>query len=158
MNMMPSIDEFVAMTNIDMSQFNISGAANDFYSDMMGFFHAIDWTEQWLLGLGGFHLTLWILTIALRNSHDAQMVLLLLILGAVYAAEYINKIARERWQDFATQNYFDPRGVFISVMYSAPLLCLALFVLLNALRLASKLLIQVKKKEVLANARKKKKQ
>ena len=152
----PTLEDILSQVNL--SQFNITSAARDFYTDMMGFFHAIDWTEGWLLVLGAFHLFLWTMTIALRNSHDAQMVLLLLILGAVYGAEYINSFAREHWQEFASQNYFDPRGVFISIMYSAPLLCLALCVLLNALRLASKLLIQVKRKEAQAAARRKKQQ
>ena len=64
---------------------------------------------------------------------------------------------RRHWAAFARQNYFDRRGVFISVMFSAPLLVLALFVLLNALRAASSLLVQVKKKELQAKRRKEKK-
>ena len=62
------------------------------------------------------------------------MVLLVCILGMVYVAEYLNTFAAARWREFAGQNYFDKRGVFISVMYSAPLLCASMFLLLNALR------------------------
>ena len=134
-----------------IKQQNITGlqdAAHDFYNDVMGFVHAIDWSERWLLALGGFHTLVWILALASRRNHDAQMVLLVCILGMVYVAEYLNTFAAARWREFAGQNYFDKRGVFISVMYSAPLLCASMFLLLNALRATSSLLIKVKRKEI----------
>ena len=59
---------------------------------------------------------------------------------------------------FDLQNYFDKHGVFISVMYSAPLLCVAMFTLLNALRAASSLLVSVKRREIRAAQRKKSKE
>ena len=95
-------------------------------------------------------------------------------------------MAAEHWQSFAQQNYFDKNGIFVSVVFSAPLLCAAMcsspagsragslatahlhnvelpsalmlcrFMLLNALRAASKMLIQVKTYELKAARRKKK--
>jgi hypothetical protein len=135
----------------------LSDAARDLRNDLMGFVHAIDWSEQWLMGLAAFHALMWLVAIASRRSHDAQMVLLVVILGLVYCAERVNTLAGAHWQSFATQNYFDRRGVFVSVMYSAPLLCLALLVLLNALRAAGALLIQVKRKELRVKAKAKSK-
>jgi TRAP-type uncharacterized transport system fused permease subunit len=98
----------------------------------------------------------WAVAIATRRSEEFQMVLLLFVLGAVYCAEWINGLARSHWEEFAGQNYFDKRGVFVSIMFSAPLLGVAMFVLLNALRSASRLLIQVKRRELRAKARQKK--
>lgn len=143
------------LSRVNLSAFNLTGAARDFQSDVLGFFHAIDWSERWLLYLAAFHTVVLALTVSLRRSHNAQMVLLVGILGAVRCAESLNSYAGEHWQSFASQNYFDKRGVFISIMFSAPLLCVAMFVLLNALRLASQLLVQVKRKEF-ANAQRKK--
>ena len=137
---------------------NFTGAANDFYSDAMGFMHAIDWSERWLLALGAFHAVVWLVVLATRRNQDAQMVLLLTILALVYTAEYVNSYGSRHWESFAGQNYFDKRGVFISVMYSLPMLCAAMFVLLNALRAASSLLIQVKRKELRAAQRRKAKE
>ena len=57
-----------------------------------------------------------------------------LAVGLIYCAERLNRLASENWKEFAMQNYFDERGVFVSVMLSAPLLCVAFFILLNALR------------------------
>ena len=140
-----------------LRQMRQNATQGSFVDDVLGFYHAIDWSERWLLGLGAFHLLVWLVVIATRKSHDAQMVLLLVILLLVYCAEYANSYAGQHWQSFARQNYFDKRGVFVSVMYSAPLLAAALLVLLNALRAASSLLVQVKKKELQAKRRKEKK-
>ena len=76
----------------------------------------------------------------------------------MYCAEWINRLAGENWASFAGQNYFDKNGVFISVMFSAPLLLLSFFILLNALRSASKLLIVVKRKQIASERRQKKKE
>ena len=141
-----------------LEQANFTGAAHDLYNDVMGFGHAIDWSERWLIGLGAFHATVWLVMIASRRNNDVQMGLLVLILGLVYSAEWINSYAGHHWETFASQNYFDRRGVFISVMFSAPLLCAAMLVLLNALRAAGSLLIQVKRREIRAAHRRKAKE
>jgi hypothetical protein len=50
-----------------------------FYSDVMGFYHAVNWSERWLLGLAALHVIIWSTMILTRRSNDAQMVLLILI-------------------------------------------------------------------------------
>jgi hypothetical protein len=45
----------------------------------------------------------------------------------VRGAEFINTKLREQyWVRFSKQNYFDERGVFAVVMFTGPLICLAL--------------------------------
>lgn len=78
------------------------------------------------------------------------MTLLAAVLFAVYMAERINALAAAHWREFVGQNYFDSRGVFISIMYCTPLLFAAFFILINALRTTSMLLVQVKRKELKA--------
>ena len=65
----------------------------------------------------------------------------------VYSAQWINAAGAAHWKEFADQNYFDERGVFISVVYSTPLLLAAFFLLLCALRTSAVLLVEVKKKQ-----------
>lgn len=49
-----------------------------------------------------------------------------LICGSVYLAPHLNSLLAANWQLLGfSQNYFDSRGVFISAMYSAPLLFIA---------------------------------
>jgi hypothetical protein len=73
---------------------------------------------------------------------------MLSIAGLVRGAEYINRWASHNWESFATQNYFDERGIFVSIMLCAPLLLDSLVMLLLFLREASQLLIAVKTAEL----------
>eukprot|EP00966_Prymnesium_polylepis_P134620 3111417-Prymnesium_polylepis.7 len=54
-------------------------AADSIYADVMGFYHAVDWSERWLLGLAAFHLVIWCLAIGTRKTYEVQMVLLVVI-------------------------------------------------------------------------------
>ena len=181
---MPSLDEIIGSAN------NFTGnLTSSIYADAMGFYHAVDWREPWLLGLAGFHAFVWTFMIVTRHMDEVQMVLLVALraspaasrrpapphataltpdlrfgapaalaaVGIVYGAETLNRLGGEHWETFAGHNYFDKRGVFISVVFSTPMLCASFVVLLNALRNASRLLIQVKTKQIKSEMRAKKK-
>ncbi len=48
-----------------------------------------------------------------------------------YFAETLNTLAREHWELFSTQQYFDKTGVFTSLVFSAPLILIALVILVR---------------------------
>jgi transmembrane protein 18 len=73
-----------------------------------------------------------------------RLIVMVTIAALVRGAEHLNQWASRHWMQFATQNYFDSRGIFVSVMLCAPLLLDSLIMLLFFLREASQLLIQVK--------------
>jgi transmembrane protein 18 len=51
--------------------------------------------------------------------------------AGVYLAERLNSILGENWKSFSSQNYFDPSGVFMSVLWSGPLLAFAMIILVG---------------------------
>lgn len=93
-----------------------------------------------------FGLTLYV---GRRDVSLTPRVIMLLFVGAVVrSAEYINAWAAREWQSFCTQNYFDQRGIFISIFLCAPLLLDSFIMLVMFLLEAAQLLVQVKKAEI----------
>ncbi|CAB4289492.1 unnamed protein product [Prunus armeniaca] len=152
--------------------------------NFLGFFHAINWKEPWLMGLIGIHFMLLIVAITSRKNLNFQMFLFLLalrkvmsfgacfqnkggtehvnlhklvlvvgILAGVYLAERLNSLLGENWKSFSTQNYFDPNGVFLSSVWSGPLLIIAIIILINTLLSLCCLIVRWKRAELRHRAR-----
>ncbi|XP_073432538.1 transmembrane protein 18 isoform X1 [Dendrobates tinctorius] len=93
----------------------------------------IDWSEPWIVGLLGFHLLCFILTCISFKFYKFQIAHFLVMgktsqkmaskMGLVSCAEYINEVAALNWKLYSRQQYFDSSGMFISLAFSAPLLC-----------------------------------
>jgi len=49
----------------------------------------------------------------------------------VYLAERLNRIMGKNWKSFSGQNYFDPSGLFMSVLWSGPLLIISMIILVS---------------------------
>ncbi|PPD88536.1 hypothetical protein GOBAR_DD14518 [Gossypium barbadense] len=109
------------------------------YDNFMGFFHAIDWKVRFLsiiFSLVSLHFGTW-------QLH---------MLG-VYFAELLNGFLGDNWKKFANQNYFDPSGLFLSVLWSGPLLIIAIIILINTLFSMCYLIVRWKKAELRHRAR-----
>jgi hypothetical protein len=93
------------------------------------------------------------LAICLRRNTDASIALFVLICATVLVASYINSFLANRWKSTGlfTQNYFDERGNFISLFFSAPLLLIVFGQMIYSLVVASSLLIKVKRAELQRN-------
>ncbi|KAL0282802.1 UNVERIFIED_CONTAM: Transmembrane protein 18 [Sesamum angustifolium] len=123
------------------------------YENFMGFFHAIDWKEPWLICLISFHVVLLLVAFMSRKNINFQMCLFLLALGGVYLAERLNNYLAGNWKSFAGQNYFDRNGLFLSVLWSGPLLVIAIIILVNTLFSLCHLIVRWKKAELRHRAR-----
>ena len=53
------------------------------------------------------------------------------VVAGVYLAERLNRVMGDYWRSFASQNYFDPHGLFLSVLWSGPLLIIATIILVG---------------------------
>ncbi|KMZ70682.1 Transmembrane protein 18 [Zostera marina] len=118
------------------------------YVNFLGFFHAIDWKEPWLIGLLSFHFLLLLTVIFSRKNVNFQAFLSFFSFSAVYLAERINRFLGVRWKMFARQNYFDSHGLFISTLWSGPLLIILMIIVVNTLVTSCKLIIQWKRAEL----------
>lgn len=123
------------------------------YDNFIGFFHAIDWTEPWLVGLLSFHAVFLLVCIVSRKNINFQMFLFLFALGGVYGAERLNRILAVNWKSFARQNYFDSHGIFLSTLWSGPLLVISIIILVNTLFSLCYLIVRWKKAELRHRAR-----
>ncbi|KAK2972657.1 hypothetical protein RJ640_003430 [Escallonia rubra] len=121
--------------------------------NFIGFFHAIDWKEPWLMSLILFYVVLLLVTFLSRKNINFQMCLFLFALGSVYLAERLNSFLGNNWKSFAGQNYFDQHGLFLSVLWSGPLLVIAIIILVNTLFSLCQLIVRWKKAELRHRAR-----
>ncbi|XP_062407406.1 transmembrane protein 18 [Sardina pilchardus] len=106
---------------------NMSSAPFDAFSNLRvtsiwTFLQTIQWTEPWLMGLLAFHAFCFIATLFTCKYYRLQICLFLMMVGMVASAEYLNEFAAMNWSLFSKFQYFDSKGMFISLVYSVPLL------------------------------------
>lgn len=108
---------------------------------------AITWSEPFIQALVTFQIVMFLLSLYVSRRQRGlvpRLFTMAIIAITIRCSEYINGLAAENWSRFATQNYFDKNGVFMSVMVCCPLLLDSFIMLICFLREASQLLIQVK--------------
>ncbi|CAG9864390.1 unnamed protein product [Phyllotreta striolata] len=88
----------------------------------LSFLWNIEWRDPWLIALFTFHISIFMMALLTRNYGNFQALLFFCLLLLVYFSESINKLASANWQIFSRQQYFDSNGLFISVVFSMPIL------------------------------------
>ncbi|KAJ3681521.1 hypothetical protein LUZ60_016010 [Juncus effusus] len=121
--------------------------------NLFRFFRAVDWKEPWLIGLMSFHVILLLVVILSRRKVNFQLLLALFSFGGVFMAERINTYLAKNWKKFSSQNYFDSHGVFISVLWSGPLVIFTMLIVVNTLITLCSLMIRWKRAELRHRAR-----
>uniref|UniRef100_A0A7S3D6U9 Transmembrane protein 18 n=1 Tax=Palpitomonas bilix TaxID=652834 RepID=A0A7S3D6U9_9EUKA len=124
------------------------------YDGAMGFYHAVTWTEPFIVGLGLFHIFVLIVAILIRKSVAGRLILFVVLQALVYFSETFNSYGAAHWEEFATQNYFDKQGFFAVVLFCGPLVMIGFLILALSLCEAAGLLVQVKAKQIRAEKKK----
>lgn len=99
---------------------------------MIRWYEAVDWTEPLIVGALASHALLFVAAFATRKRLAIQAALFAAIVLLVAVTEPLNSWGQRNWRRFATQNYFDPRGVFMGLFYAGPLLAAGFFQLVRA--------------------------
>ena len=95
---------------------------SDLYEDFFGFFHAIDWTEPFILTIGAFHVGVILVAVGVSRSPIGQTVLFLCVAATILCAPVLNEACMRHITIIARQPYCDEAGAFISLLVSLPLL------------------------------------
>lgn len=74
------------------------------------------------MGLVCFHIVCSCVTVVTCRYYKAQICHFLFMVSLVYSAEYLNELAAMNWKFFSNFQYFDSKGMFISLVFSIPLL------------------------------------
>ncbi|XP_033846629.1 transmembrane protein 18 [Periophthalmus magnuspinnatus] len=106
----------------NMSSIPIDGFSNLRITSIWTFLLSVQWSEPWLIGLVSFHFVCLFVTLVTCKFYKAQICHFLLMAGLVYSAEYLNELAAMNWRSFSNFQYFDSKGMFISLVFSIPLL------------------------------------
>ncbi|KAL4623919.1 transmembrane protein 18 [Arapaima gigas] len=110
------------MAKQNISSIPIDAISNMRITSVWTFLLSIDWSESWLMGLLLFHLFCFTVTLLTTRFYRLQICHFIILAALVYSAEYLNEMAAVHWRSFSKYQYFDSRGMFISLVFSAPLL------------------------------------
>jgi len=119
---------------------------------LLSFILEIDWYEPWMCGLVVFHIVCALITACLiiYNLQYIQFALFFTFLGLIFASEYINEWAADHYRLFFKQQYFDSKGMFISLLFSTPLLLNALVFVIYWMYSNAQSMIKIKRAKLRA--------
>lgn len=117
-------------------------------SGIWSFLSSIDWTDPWLLALLSFHGFLIVVTVITRHHGNLQACLFFTLLLLVYFSENINELAARHWRSFSKQQYFDSQGMFISLLFSIPLLINCLLMVCNWVWVSGTIMVKLKQAQL----------
>ncbi|CAG5135347.1 unnamed protein product [Candidula unifasciata] len=101
----------------------------------------VDWSDPWFSALLGFHILTFLVTFITRRRQVLQVVHFGALFVLVYSAETLNELAAKNWKLFSRQQYFDSKGMFISLVWSAPLLVNCLIIVMMWILTSAQLMV-----------------
>ncbi|XP_059167917.1 transmembrane protein 18-like isoform X2 [Physella acuta] len=121
------------------------------------YLETVDWSDPWFTGLFTFHIFTFVITFITRRKQMIQAAHFIILLLLVYCAETLNEQASLHWKLFSKQQYFDSQGMFISIVWSAPLLLNCLVIVMIWILTSSQLIVSTGRLKLEAERRAKEK-
>ncbi|KAI8427578.1 hypothetical protein MSG28_002076 [Choristoneura fumiferana] len=117
-------------------------------SDFISYIRSIEWRDPWLIALLSFHVIVTFTCFSTRNCGNFQVMLFITLLLLVYFSESINEVAAKNWALFSRQQYFDSKGLFISVVFSIPILLNCMIMVGSWLYQSTQIMTNIKKAQL----------
>ncbi|BES88430.1 Transmembrane protein 18 [Nesidiocoris tenuis] len=117
---------------------------NEIEFNLWAFLEAIEWKDPLLIGIIFFHVAVTFTALTTRNHGNFQLILFITLLLLVYFSENINEVASHHWRSISRQKYFDSNGMFISLIFSVPILLNCMVMMASWLWQSSELMVQLK--------------
>ncbi|XP_053594097.1 transmembrane protein 18 [Microplitis demolitor] len=127
--------------------------ATDTIDGVWPFLQSIEWKDPWLAILLAFHIAVTMTALMTRNHANFQIILFLILLLLVYFSESINEVAASKWMLFSKQQYFDSNGLFISIVFSVPILLNCMIMVASWLYQSSQLTTNLKRAQLRQRAK-----
>lgn len=122
-------------------------------TDFNTYLRSIDYTDPLIIGLISFHIGILVTILLTRRYTNFQIFIFLTLLSMVYFSESINEFAAEKWKLFTRQQYFDSNGMFVSIVFSMPILLNCMLLIGLWLYESTQTMARLKKAQVIAKAR-----
>lgn len=118
------------------------------FENIQAFLSAVDFTEPFIISILTFHLILLLMTLCIKNIRFQQITFFLEFLLCI-SLSHLNGFLSSNWRAIAKQDYFDPQGIFLSVIVGVPLLLnCSIMLSLALIRLISELRFYARLKQV----------
>lgn len=82
----------------------------------------VNWREPFMVAIFLFHAMVLAAVFRTRKNALFQCCLFVVLSALIFSSRTLNSVGKRNWRVFASQDYFDTHGLFISIFFSGPLL------------------------------------
>lgn len=98
---------------------------------LLDFFQSVRWTEPFIIAILVSHFALWALVLMTRKNEIVHFIVMIMAVAVCAKAQLLNEHGKKYWKSFATQDYFDSGGIFVTVFLLANLVLIANFIVVR---------------------------
>ncbi|KAI9091718.1 transmembrane protein 18-domain-containing protein [Phlyctochytrium arcticum] len=128
-----------------LSTFSLRTAWNELVQDSTDFIGAVDWSEPFLCAIIGFHIFLFAWIVGSRNMQGVTTLNFFGVGFLALLASPLNDLGKQHWKSFSNTNYFDRSGLFMTLVWAAPLMMDLALIVIFLVSQSISMLVEVKR-------------